>query len=977
MRKSLIRLMALLLVIVPLLGVWANDSSAASSRVAVIKELKGTVKVKKAGGSKEFTAFAKMSLNEGDVLSVSSGGSAVLQFANGTSEDDKMTVAANTKLSFSKLSNRKGTTTKVSMWSGSAWVDVKSIANSADEFTLETPTAVMGVRGTHFIATVDPLSGSTQLSVAAGVVSMLPPISSIGAIQPLPQLIYPSQTILALPNLTGLPTIVPAPINPTILVNQAGAALIEAMLRSSIEIQNENQRLMERYINEQTIQLSDLDRIKGNIDNLVSVIANQAIKSSTINSIILGNIQAELLRTTGKQLDLQVKELQLSDEEKKKQELLLLKDKIAKEEAEKKKKDEEKARDKELKDKLKKKLDDQKKAVEEELKKKKDKAFKDYESKLDELEKARFLKNKGEREAELSSSTTSQTSSGYVPPVTSYVPPIQSVTVFYYDYDESEGTPVPVFDTISVTSSTYEYQLSEDAYDVHLEIGKLVSGPWATGDVKVTANGEPLEYNGESYYVDLYESYEDRLTITIDVKPENELATSANSGRFTLILKRPPIPPLDVSFSASTDREANLSWYRAGWDTFNAITSQVASTITFTTMFDPEIYEYAELTCIDCDGVDTNDETLTLSGLQPGKKYEIRLAYYKEFEEFPDYSLDFYLYNGRGNPNWDLAFQESLSFRENFTEGSPVEFVKNNNGVLVANVSDTANRLQLTKSESGIFNGEAEILGFLDEDNWMYERAIDWYYGGCESDYCGHLETGDNYYTMYVRDIDGSIHTYKLNIRKQEPQPPMLEFYSVFGNIDDNDENDLRLTARYAGGVTWVVYAPQNLVSLDLNVNSYYISLEGHNDAGAVLAPTDYVNIYSLTNLAPNAVNEINLDVTDTYSDAHFVEKLIVYNGVSALDVSGYELSGIEGLDPDGYGDVLTYEHNGPFIFNPSAPSGKDLVGIYDEDGNALTKEEGMYHLYPRYSLSGTAFYVVVKDGTYIVPTKIVIYPLL
>ena len=71
-------MLALLIVIVPLLGVWANESSAASSRVAVIKELKGTVKVKKAGGSKEFTAFAKMSLNEGDVLSVGGGGSAVL-----------------------------------------------------------------------------------------------------------------------------------------------------------------------------------------------------------------------------------------------------------------------------------------------------------------------------------------------------------------------------------------------------------------------------------------------------------------------------------------------------------------------------------------------------------------------------------------------------------------------------------------------------------------------------------------------------------------------------------------------------------------------------------------------------------------------------------------------------------------------------------------------------------------------------------
>lgn len=75
MRKNLLRLVVFLLAALPLFGAFAEPSSAASSRVAVIKELKGTVKVKKAGGSKEFTAFAKMSLNEGDVLAIGSGSS--------------------------------------------------------------------------------------------------------------------------------------------------------------------------------------------------------------------------------------------------------------------------------------------------------------------------------------------------------------------------------------------------------------------------------------------------------------------------------------------------------------------------------------------------------------------------------------------------------------------------------------------------------------------------------------------------------------------------------------------------------------------------------------------------------------------------------------------------------------------------------------------------------------------------------------
>ena len=92
----------------------------------------GTVTVKKAGGAKEFKAFAKMSLNEGDVLKTGKDSSAVLQFAGGMSENDRMTLAANTTLTFSKLSNRSGTRTKVKMWTGSAWVDVKSVGAPHD-----------------------------------------------------------------------------------------------------------------------------------------------------------------------------------------------------------------------------------------------------------------------------------------------------------------------------------------------------------------------------------------------------------------------------------------------------------------------------------------------------------------------------------------------------------------------------------------------------------------------------------------------------------------------------------------------------------------------------------------------------------------------------------------------------------------------------------------------------------------------------
>jgi hypothetical protein len=50
MKRLTIQMLAFLLSALPLLGVYAKDISAASSRVAVIKELKGTVKLMVAAG---------------------------------------------------------------------------------------------------------------------------------------------------------------------------------------------------------------------------------------------------------------------------------------------------------------------------------------------------------------------------------------------------------------------------------------------------------------------------------------------------------------------------------------------------------------------------------------------------------------------------------------------------------------------------------------------------------------------------------------------------------------------------------------------------------------------------------------------------------------------------------------------------------------------------------------------------------------
>ncbi|MBO9597532.1 MAG: cadherin-like beta sandwich domain-containing protein, partial [Cohnella sp.] len=407
-RKILMVWLAILLVAVPLLGSFSKEAAAASTRVAVIKELKGTVKVKKAGGSKEFTAFAKMSLNEGDVLAAGSGGSAVLQFANGTSEDDKMTVASNTKLTFSKLSNKKGTTTKVSMWSGSAWVDVKSITNKDDQFTLETPTAVMGVRGTHLLVTVNPNTGATSLMVAAGVVQTT---STSGGGEA--QYVYPTQNALITNEESGSDiTIAPADLET--LMKQGNADIVKAIIQGAADITAENEQYVQRYENGQVPKeiggtSADLERFKNNTQNLLGALAAQAVQTGLISQERMNQLIEEAGKQTGYRVDLTKSSLQLTEAEKAKQEAQRKKEEAAaKLEAERKAKEEaERKRLEETVRKLEEERKAREKAAQEALEEKKKQALEKYESQLSDAEKKRLKDEVNKRQDETKAAQSS------------------------------------------------------------------------------------------------------------------------------------------------------------------------------------------------------------------------------------------------------------------------------------------------------------------------------------------------------------------------------------------------------------------------------------------------------------------------------------------------------------------------------------------------------------------------------------------
>lgn len=86
-----------------------------------------------------------MSLNQGDTVYTGANSSVTLNLSSG---DADVTLGENAEINVSDLNSSDGNKkSKLKVWAGSLWVKVKSLAGSNDEFEVETPTAVMGVRG--------------------------------------------------------------------------------------------------------------------------------------------------------------------------------------------------------------------------------------------------------------------------------------------------------------------------------------------------------------------------------------------------------------------------------------------------------------------------------------------------------------------------------------------------------------------------------------------------------------------------------------------------------------------------------------------------------------------------------------------------------------------------------------------------------------------------------------------------------------
>lgn len=155
---------------IPAATISANTTEV-MTRVAQLQEVEGDVFIKRGGGLREFPAFEGMSLMEGDWLRTEENSSVEIAFADGTESK----LGSYTQVYISHLTEgEEASQASIKVWSGQMWNKVKRLFNVDDEFEVETPTAIMGVRGTMFLTYVDPASKDSRLSVIDGVVAHEP-----------------------------------------------------------------------------------------------------------------------------------------------------------------------------------------------------------------------------------------------------------------------------------------------------------------------------------------------------------------------------------------------------------------------------------------------------------------------------------------------------------------------------------------------------------------------------------------------------------------------------------------------------------------------------------------------------------------------------------------------------------------------------------------------------------------------------------
>jgi hypothetical protein len=280
-------MLCLTLLISLLTGPLAGIANAKESRAAIVVSVQGTVMVTKAGGSSPFRAVEEMSLNQGDHIRTEEGSRIVLRVADG---EDEVTIGENTEMYISSLveADEGGKKSKLKMWAGSLWFKVKKLVNADDEFEVETPTAVMGVRGSN--GYIEARYGQLFALMTSGVLETR---GTSGTGTGDPARVYPGQQIIQLPGTPDVGADHVTPLDVQSFVNEATPEVINALLRSIQQIREENDQFIRdiaggaKEVDPSTgLELAsedDLRKFGENLKNLLANVAKGAIDTKKLS----------------------------------------------------------------------------------------------------------------------------------------------------------------------------------------------------------------------------------------------------------------------------------------------------------------------------------------------------------------------------------------------------------------------------------------------------------------------------------------------------------------------------------------------------------------------------------------------------------------------------------------------------------------------------------------------------------------------
>lgn len=157
--------LALLSAAVIAVGMLPAPALAQSTRSAKIYSATGSVSVKR-GGDKLLPAFEGMRLEEGDIIIASTDSSAVIEI----DADKTVSVDENTEIALSTLAGDAGRSqTGISVFFGNIVNSIQNKLSKGSTFETETPTAIMGVRGTTYLVG-QPLAQPPSVVVSSGSV---------------------------------------------------------------------------------------------------------------------------------------------------------------------------------------------------------------------------------------------------------------------------------------------------------------------------------------------------------------------------------------------------------------------------------------------------------------------------------------------------------------------------------------------------------------------------------------------------------------------------------------------------------------------------------------------------------------------------------------------------------------------------------------------------------------------------------------